>query len=330
MPDGPRVTDYDGRARPMTKPTRSELTALLALFAGALAIGSSGIFVRVAETGAVASAFWRGALAVPPLALWAWLERRGRSGAGAARRVAWLEAGFWWAGLFFAADIALYHLSLVRSSVAASTLEANTAPIVVTILAWVLWGERPRLGFLLATLLAFGGLTLIMSPKLAAGGHALSGDALALGAAWFYAAYILAVARLRARHGTGTVMLASTLIFSALLAPLPFLLGEKFLPDSGRGWLLLAGLALSAQALGQSLIAYALAHLRATFGAVGLYLQVMAAWVYAWLLLGERLRPVQLAGGAIVLIAIALARAARGPQPTASPHPTPQAAAPQG
>jgi drug/metabolite transporter (DMT)-like permease len=296
----------------MMKPERSELPALLALLAGALAIGSSGIFVRIAETGPVAAAFWRGALALPPLALWALLERRRPVAADGARpRAALRDPWFLWAGVFFAADIALYHLSLMRTSVAASSLEANTAPIVVTLLAWALWGERPRLGFLLATLLAFGGLLLMVSPKLGAGGHAIGGDLLALGAAWFYAAYILAVARLRTRHGTGTVMFASTLIFSLLLLPLPLLMGEQFLPHSARGWLVLAALALSAQALGQSLIAYALAHLPATFGSVGLYLQVIAATVYAWLLLGERLQPVQLLGGVIVLIGIALARASR-------------------
>ncbi len=295
------------------KPERSEFLALLALLAGALAIGSSGVLVRVSETGAVASAFWRGALALPPLALWTFLERRAPLAADGARpRGALLDPSFVWAGVFFAADIALYHLSLIRTSIAASSLEANTAPIVVTILAWVVWGERPRLGFLLATLLAFGGLLLMVAPKLTARGHGIGGDLLALGAAWFYAAYILAVARLRARHGTGAVMFASTLIFTALLLPLPFLLGERFLPDSGRGWLVLVVLALSAQALGQSLIAYALAHLPATFGSVGLYLQVIAAAVYAWLLLDERLQPVQLLGGVIVLIGIALARASRG------------------
>ncbi|HVH84733.1 MAG TPA: DMT family transporter [Steroidobacteraceae bacterium] len=309
----------------MTKSARPELTALLALFAGALAIGSSGIFVRVAETGAVASAFWRGALALPPLALWAWLEKRAPPAARAGARGSLLDAAFLWAGVFFAGDIALYHLSLSRTSVGAATLEANTAPIVVTLLVWVVWGERPRLGFLLATLLAFGGLLLIVSPKLTQGGHALGGDGLALGAAWLYAAYILAVARLRARHGTGTVMFASTLIFSVLLLPVPFLLGEKFLPDTPRGWLLLVALALSAQALGQSLIAYALAHLRPTFGSLGLYLQVIAAAVYAWLLLGERLRPVQLAGGVIVLTGIALARASRATR-AASPASEPAAA----
>ena len=46
----------------------SELPALLALLAGALAIGSSGIFVRLSETGPTATAFWRGALALPLLA----------------------------------------------------------------------------------------------------------------------------------------------------------------------------------------------------------------------------------------------------------------------
>lgn len=295
------------------KPERSELSALLALLAGVLAIGSSGIFVRVSESGPVATAFWRGALALPPLAVWALLERRAARRAAAPRPPApLLDPGFLWAGVFFAGDIALWHLSLMRTSVAASTLEANTAPLVVTILAWLVWGERPRLGFLLAMLLAFGGMLLIVSPKLAAGGHGLGGDALALGAAWFYAAYILAVARLRARHGTAVVMFASTLIFSLLLLPLPFLMGERFLPATAHGWLVLAGCALSAQALGQSLIAYALAHLPATLGAVALYLQVLAAAGYAWLLLDERVTPVQLAGGVIVLVGIALARLSRG------------------
>jgi drug/metabolite transporter (DMT)-like permease len=308
----------------MMKPERSELSALLALLAGALAIGSSGIFVRLSEAGPVATAFWRGSLALPPLALWALIERRAAARAQRPQPPApLLDPGFLWAGIFFAGDIALYHLSLLRTSVAASSLEANTAPIVVTLLAWIVWRERPRLGFLLATLLAFAGMLLIVSPKLAAGRHALAGDALALGAAWFYAAYIMVVARLRARHGTGVVMFASTLIFSVLLLPLPPLLGEKFLPDTAGGWWVLAGCALSAQALGQSLIAYALAHLPATLGSVGLYLQVVAAAVWAWLLLDERLAPLQILGGVIVLTGIALARAARGTRSR------PQAALPQ-
>ena len=302
-------------------PARAQFAALLALFGGALAIGASGIFVRLSETGPTATAFWRGALALPFLAAWVLLERPGRSAPAAslAARPSRLEPLFVWAGVFFAGDLALWHASLLLTSIAASTLEANCAPILVTLAAWALWGERPRLGFLLALGGAFGGMLLILVPKLGAGGHALLGDALGLGTACFYAGYILAVSRLRTRHGTGIVMFNTTLVFTVLLLPLA--LGQKFLPDSVHGWLLLGGCALSAQVIGQSLIAYALAHLPATFGAVGLYVQVIAAAIYARLLLDERLAPVQIIGGLVVLMAIALARGSQVPRASSQTGP---------
>jgi drug/metabolite transporter (DMT)-like permease len=298
-------------------PAHRQLAALLALFAGALAIGTSGIFVRLSQTGPTATAFWRGALALPLLAAWLLLERRHGArptapASGLAARASPREPLFLWAGVFFAGDLALWHSSLLLTSIAASTLEANCAPIFVTLAAWALWGERPRLGFALALAGAFGGMLLILAPKLDSGAHALLGDALGLGTACFYAAYMLAVARLRVRHGTAIVMFNTTLVFTVLLLPLA--LQQKFLPDNMHGWLLLAGCALCAQVLGQSLIAYAFAHLSAAFGAVALYVQVIAAAIYAWLLLDERLAPVQLAGGVVVLGAIALARRFQAPR----------------
>src|SRR5579863_7795160 len=97
---------------------RSELTALLALLAGALAIGSSGIFVRLSETGPTATAFWRGCLALPPLALWALLERRAarRRGGAAAAPASLRDPLLFWAGALFAGDLALWHSSLLLTS----------------------------------------------------------------------------------------------------------------------------------------------------------------------------------------------------------------------
>ena len=287
---------------------RSEVSALSALFAGALAIGSSGIFVRLSETGPTATAFWRGAIALPFLLVWALIERRRRTAAGQTSASV-RDPLFLWAGVFFTGDLALWHWSLLLTSIAASTLEANCAPLLVTVFAWILWGERPRLGFVLSLALAFAGMLLILAPKLGGGSHGLVGDALGLGTACFYAAYIMVVARLRTRHDTGIVMFASTLVFTILL--LPIALTQKFLPSTMHGWWLLIGCALSAQVIGQSLIAYALAHLPATFSAVGLYAQVIAAAGYAWLILDERLAPIQLLGGAVVLLAIAFARSSR-------------------
>jgi drug/metabolite transporter (DMT)-like permease len=89
------------------------------------------------------------------------------------------------------------------------------------------------------------------------------------------------------------------------------MIGQKIFPDTLHGWMLLAGLALIAQVLGQGLIAYALAYLPASFSSLGLLVQPLAAAVYAAWILDERLTLVQFAGGAIVLTAIVLANRAR-------------------
>ena len=58
---------------------RTQRTALIALFAGALAIAFAPIFVRLSEVGPTATAFWRVALATPVLAAWMVAERPGFS-----------------------------------------------------------------------------------------------------------------------------------------------------------------------------------------------------------------------------------------------------------
>jgi hypothetical protein len=54
-------------------------SALVALVAGAVGIGFAPIFVRLADVGYTAAAFWRVALALPVLAL-LWAPRRGQRG----------------------------------------------------------------------------------------------------------------------------------------------------------------------------------------------------------------------------------------------------------
>jgi drug/metabolite transporter (DMT)-like permease len=301
----------------------AEFGALIALFAGALSTGGAGILVRLSETGPTATAFWRGCLALPLLAAWALLEPAQRniqleqrpSGGSVARLLAsFRDPGFLWAGAFFAGDLALWHWSLLLTSIAASTLEASLAPLVVILIAWVRWRERPSAAFMGATALALVGMLLIVSPKFGQGGSAFLGDVLGLGTACFFAAYILAVARLRARYGTGIVMFNSTAVFTLLLLPLA--LTQKFVPDTLSGWAIVAGCALAAQVLGQGLIAYALAHLRPTFSSLGLLVQTLGAATSAWLVLGERLASIQVVGGLVIVGGIALARSARKAEPS--------------
>ncbi len=277
--------------------------ALLALFAGASAIGLAPIFVRLSELGPVATAFYRLLLALPVLGVWLLFENRRTTTVPRADRKLLLAAG-----LFFAADLAVWHWSIRFTTVANATLLANSAPLFVTLASWLWFGERIKSRFLLGMAIAFSGAVLLMGESVNLSRTRVTGDALGLLTAVFYAGYIIAVTRLRARQSTARVMFWSGAVCCLALLPVAMLSGEALLPHTTRGWLVLAGLALVSHAGGQSLIAYALAHLPATFSSVTLLWQTVAAALLAWLLLAEPLSPVQMAGGVVVLAGILLAR----------------------
>lgn len=292
---------------PESRPQHSSRAlALAALFAGAAAIATAPLFVKVSEAGPVATAFWRAALALP--VLWAWSlahDRHGHYASFAAER-GWLAA----AGLLFAGDLAVWHWAIVLTSVANATLLANLAPIFVTLAVWLLYRRAPRRAFLAGLALALAGVALLLGADLRLGAAAVAGDALGVVTAMFYAAYQLTVTRLRATVATASLMAWSALFTAGALAPLALASGERILPETAAGWAKLAGLALIAQAAGQSLIAYAMAHLPATASSVGLLAQPVLAALFAWALLGEALGPLEIAGAAAVLSGIWLAQRA--------------------
>ena len=129
--------------------------ALLALFAGASAIGLAPIFVRLSELGPVATAFYRLLLALPVLGVWLLFENRRATTVPRADRKLLLAAG-----LFFAADLAVWHWSIRFTTVANATLLANSAPLFVTLASWLWLGERIRSRFLLGMAIAFSGAVL--------------------------------------------------------------------------------------------------------------------------------------------------------------------------
>jgi drug/metabolite transporter (DMT)-like permease len=281
--------------------------ALAALLCGAVGIAFAPIFVRLSELGPSATAFHRLALALPALWLWRHVEGRGaRPAARPASRSDYL--GLVVAGLFFAGDLAFWHWSVRLTTVANATLLANFAPVFVTLAAFALFGERFSRMFLVGMALALVGACVLMGRSLTLSLTHLFGDTLGIVTAMFYAGYIVAVGRLRARFSTATIMAWSGLVTCAALLPVALLSGESLIATTAYGWAVLLGLALISHAGGQSLIAYALAHLPAALSSVSLLLQPAVAALLAWIILDEALGPWQALGALIILVGIYLAR----------------------
>jgi len=279
-----------------------ETLAFGALLAGAAMIACAPILVRLSDASPSASAFWRVALSAPVLVLWA------LTAPGERRTAATSWAPLVLAGLCFAGDLAAWHVSIVYTSVANATLEANFAPIFVTAGAWLLWRERPSALFLGALALTALGAALLIAPNFAVGGRILAGDALGVLTAVFYAGYMLALKSATRAASTARIMAVSTAVAALVLAPYALATAEVFRPQDARGWAVLAALAVVPQIAGQSLIAFGFARLPASLSSVSLLLQPVLAALYAWLLLGEAMSGVQMTGAAIVLAGIHLAR----------------------
>jgi len=285
--------------------------ALAALFTGAVAIAFAPIFVRLSEVGPTATAFYRLALALPMLWLWVAAEGPIHRGGRARHRRPSTRRDYLYlslAGLLFAGDLAFWHTSIRLTSVANATLLANAAPIFVTLGGWLLFGERFSGRFLAGMATAMAGAVVLMGESLTLDLDRLVGDALGIVTAFFYAGYILAVGRLRAAFSTATIMAWSGSVTALVLLPLAWLTGDSLLVASAFGWSVLLGLALISHTFGQSLIAYALAHLPVAFSSVGLLLQPAVAALLAWWLLAEALSVWQGLGGVVILGGIVQAR----------------------
>ena len=280
-----------------------------ALVAGAIGISFSPILVRLSELGPTATAFHRVFLAAP--LLWAVLLWSDRPAPPARvrprRREVWLLIA---AGVAFAGDLGIWHWSVQLTSVANATLLANLTPIFVTLAAWLLFGERISGLFLVGLALALAGTAAMVRASFALDGAHVWGDALGVTTALFYTAYLLLLKRLRQTLSALAIMAWSTAITAICLLPAAVIAGEALVAVTWSGWAVLVAIAWVSHVGGQGLIAFALAHLPASFSSVALLVQPVSAAVLAWILLGEALGGLQALGAAVVIAGILLARRA--------------------
>lgn len=281
----------------------------LGVLLGAVTIAFSGILFRKSHVSPTTGAFFRCFWALPflwPLAIWE--DRRIGARPFPLRRAAWIG------GAFFAADLVLWHYAIDYVGAGLATVLGNTQVVLVGLLAWAIFRERPSRGSLLAVPVAMLGIVLISgvlesgaygsNPRLGAICGLLTGVA--------YSGFLLAL-----RWGAGERGRVAGPLYDATLAsaicvvPIGLVLGNlDFTPSlESQAWLIT--LALTSQVLGWLLITVSLGRLPTALTSVLLTLQPLLAVIFAALLVDERPSPLQLLGAGAILCGLLIASLGR-------------------
>ena len=280
-----------------------------AALAGALAIAFSAILYRTSDVSPETGAFFRCAYALPVLWLLVRFEERHLG-----PRPRQLRLTAWLAGAFFAADLLLWHHAIEAVGAGFATVMGNTQVVLVGLIAWALFRERPARAALAAIPIATLGIVLV-SGALEDGAY---GDNPALGVVFglltgiAYSGFLLTL-----RHGAGDERRVAGPLFDATFASMVLILpvglasGDLDFVPGLESHLWLVVLALSSQVLGWLLITVSLPRLPAVGTSLILTLQPVATVVLAAILLAEDPSPLQLLGAAAIVVGLIVASAGR-------------------
>src|SRR5689334_13142186 len=293
--------------------------------AGAVCISSSAVLMRLAGTSASLTALGRCVFALPVLGALAWLElRRGAPPMPSRRR--WLAR---LAGVILAADLIVWDHAIGAIGAGLGTVVGNLEVLIISVLAWMFLGERPRRSLVLASPVMLAGLVLVGGLIDGPGSRAYGADpglgvAYGAGVALLYAIYILMLRQATSSPGSpaGTAprapvaapLFEATVGAAAGSVVLGLALGDfqhGFGPSAWTaiGWLAL--LALTSQVIGWLLITVSMPRLAAGMIGALLLIQPAGSVALSYLFLGERPSPLQLAGVILMLAGVVIAVSGR-------------------
>ena len=281
-----------------------------ALLIGNAALALGPWLVRLADTGPVAAGFWRMALPLPLIAWLALRERRRdqlRDGARPriAGRTVWILVA---AGVFFALDLASWHLGIELTKLGNATLFGNSGSLIL--MAWGLFAMRraPSRAEVLALAAALAGGAILLARSLEVSTSTLVGDLLCVLAGAFYVLYLLPAQAARDTMGQWSVLTLVCASAVPVLLAAALLMGEPVWPGAA-GWWPVIALAVLSQIVGQGLLVYALGYFPPLVIGMALLTQPAIAALSGWLAFDEVLAWPDIAGMALVAGALLIARA---------------------
>ena len=274
--------------------------AFFALVAGNVAIAFGPLLVRYADSGPIATGFWRLALATPFLLLVG--HRFGFRLSQVKPQTLTLVII---AGLFFGADIIAWHIGIFQTKLGNATLFANCASLLLVIYGVYAARSLPGKWQMLAVLLAFVGAALLMGQSLELSPLHFAGDLLSLGAGLAYTVYLLLMMRVRESTESWGALGMSSAVASLVLLPAALFAGEQIIPSI---WWPVLLLAFSSQFFGQGCLTYALPHFSPLVIGLALLLQPALSAAAGWIAFGEILSALDIFGGFMVMAALVLVR----------------------
>jgi drug/metabolite transporter (DMT)-like permease len=271
--------------------------AILVLTLGVMGVSAGSLFVRLADSPALATAAYRmtfSFLMLLPLAL---LKRRKEIFSLSKREMGACAL----AGFFLALHFGTWISSLDHTSVANSVVLVNTIPIWIGIMGPLLIGEKSNWKFWLACTLCLIGAFVLCGKGFGLSFETAQGDGLALMGAFFVALYLMIGRNLRKKlslltYATLCYGSASVFLWIALVVS-----GQQAGGFSSDTWLALFCLATVSQIFGHTLYNWSLQWIRAGIVSIALLGEPIGAIILAWAFLGEGITVQQGIGGSLIL-----------------------------
>ncbi len=274
--------------------------AFPALLLGNLVLALGPWMVRLADVGPVAAGFWRMGLAVPLLLLLA-RHQAGPRIAPNRGLVVLLSI----AGLFFAADLAAWHVGIRMTTLANASLFGNSSSILLVIYGFLRLKRLPRPMQALAIGCALAGAALLLGSSWQLSPEHFTGDLFTMLAGLFYTFYLIVVDRARKVMKPMPVLAIATTAGALPLLLFALLVGDQVAPHD---WAPLVMLALGSQVVGQGLLVYAVGYLSPVIVGLGLLAQPAAGALIGRLAYGETMSAADFAGAALIAAALILIR----------------------
>jgi drug/metabolite transporter (DMT)-like permease len=286
--------------QPPAKAPPSGRFAFPALIAGSLMLAFGPWMVRLADVGPVAAGFWRLAVVAPLLLVIGW-----RSGRGEARPTTGMVLLVAVGGLFFAADLAAWHVGIGLTKLANASLFANCSSVLLVLYGFVTMRRAPGRVQSLSLACAAIGTMLLLGSSYELSPDNFAGDLFALLAGLFYAFYLVAIDRARRVMKPMPVLALATVAGTLPLLAFAFLLGERIMPGN---WLPVIALSVGSQLIGQGLLVYAVGNLSPVVVGIGLLAQPAASTAIGWLRYGEGMSLADIGGALLIAAPLVLIR----------------------